>query len=110
MIILQQQNPLIICACIKKFSSPLMLRPREKDRVRTLTLLIYGFILITVDLADVHAAENIRDQGTDAQACSLTQSCAQELMLVYLNRKNTDVLLLNTISFDILTIIVNKST
>lgn len=61
MIILQQQNPLIIFAWIKTFSSPLMLHFRERDGGRTLTLLLYGFILITVDLTAVQAAESTRD-------------------------------------------------
>lgn len=59
MIILQQQNSLIIFAWIKTFPSPLMWHPRERDRGRTLTLLIYGLILITVDMTAAHAAKKI---------------------------------------------------
>lgn len=44
-----------------------MLHPRERDRDRTLTLLIYGLILSTVDTTAAHtAAEKItslKDQG-----------------------------------------------
>lgn len=65
-----------------------MWHPRERDRGRTLTLLIYGLILIRVHMTAAHAAAKIsgekKNHHTFAQAWNLTQSCAQKPMLCYI--------------------------
>lgn len=50
-----------------------MLHPRERDRDRTLTLLIHGLILSTVDTTAAHTADKItslKDQGNSRRGAA----------------------------------------
>ena len=89
MIILQQQNSLIIFAWIKTFPSPLMWHPRERDRGRTLTLLKYGFILITLDMTAAQAAKKISGEEKKNLPPHIFSSLKFNSKLCYIFIKNT---------------------